>query len=79
MSAGSSPKATPADALAELQRERGIRFGYYPKQVAAGRLSQRVVDQRAAALDLAITIVRATVEAEQARAGSAPADDGRLL
>lgn len=69
--------ATPADALAELQRERGIRSGYYPKQVAAGRLSQRVADERAAALDLAIQIVRAAYDAERARRAAARAPDGR--
>jgi hypothetical protein len=55
---------TAKDALEELQREKGMRFGYYPKAVARGTLSPREVDHRAAALDLAIAIVRERVVAE---------------
>lgn len=46
-----APTFTAAEKRAEVQRELTMRRGFYPRQVAAGKLGQATADRRIAILE----------------------------
>lgn len=46
-----APTFTAAEKRAEVQRELGMRRGFYPRQVAAGKLDKADADRRIAILE----------------------------
>lgn len=55
---------TPADMLKEARRESGMRRGYYPRAVAAGKLSQFQADRQQALMDAIGDYLELAVAAE---------------